>query len=1164
MSEFKPTASQRLAIGSRGSAVLVSAGAGSGKTKVLTERLMAWLRGEDGADLDEFLIITFTRAAAGELRGRIMEELSAALAEDPGNRRLRKQSALVRRAQIGTIHSFCANLLREYSHQAELSPDFKILDEDRAAMMKAAAMERVLERSYLRLEQQPDFRLLADTVGAGRDDAKLGELALSLYNQMQCHARPEVWAQAQIDQLRTPVEDVAQTDWGRQMLLQVRDTAAYWAEAMDRAIGEMRAEPKIFAAYYDSFAETADGLRTFVRQAERGWDAARTALPIRFPRMTLRNSPDPALSDRVKEIREACKKAMEKIGKTMDRDSATLLRETTQTSPAMCALLQMVMEFDREYARAKRRANLVDYGDLEHKAAKLLTREDGSPSELAGEISGRFREIMVDEYQDVSQVQDAIFAALSRSGKNLFMVGDVKQSIYRFRLADPEIFNQKYREYGDAESTPEGEPRRILLRENFRSRQEIIDGANAIFRQAMSRSLGDVDYDDAAALIFGSRAYTGRVPKPELLLLDESSGDDDEDSPDRIAGEAALVAREIRELMASGCTVTGKEGVRPLQYGDIAILLRTANRTGPAFRRELGRLGLPVAAGQGGGFFSAVEVSAVLSMLSVIDDPHQDVALIAALRSPAFGFTADELVAIRACDKDADLYTALRLYGEKDPKAAAFLELLESLRRRAPDLSAADLVSLLLEEMDLLAICCAMSEAEQRRNRLTALIGLAESYEASGFKGLHRFVLWLRQRAQKGEEPALGAGGDSAVQILSVHKSKGLEFPVVFLCDTAHQFKKTKILDGVLVHPQLGLGPMMVDLERRVKYPTLAYHAIMDRQNRELVSEEMRLLYVALTRAKERLFVTARVKNAERALGKLANQVSSPLSPEILRGKVSPAEWMILAVLADEQEHWSLRVCQRPREEASAAPEEIREWADEDSQSLLEQRLRFVYPHRGAETLPSKVTATQQKGDQERDEDAYVPARIRKQRQFRLPDFTRADQPVTGTEKGTATHLVLQVMDFSRTGSPEEIRQEIESLRERGFLSRREAEAVDEGAIFRLFRSPLGQRILAAKTLKREFKFSLLCPASEYFPDGEGEQVLLQGVVDCYLEDENGLTVIDYKTDRVHSKAEAVKRAEHYRGQLNAYARALERILRKPVREKLLVFLSVGETVALD
>ena len=388
-------------------------------------------------------------------------------------------------------------------------------------------------------------------------------------------------------------------------------------------------------------------------------------------------------------------------------------------------------------------------------------------------------------------------------------------------------------------------------------------------------------------------------------------------------------------------------------------------------------------------------------------------------------------------------------------------------------------------------------------------------------------MLWLRQRAQKGEEPALGAGGDSAIQILSVHKSKGLEFPVVFLCDTAHQFNKTKISDGVLVHPQLGLGPMMVDLERRVKYPTLAYHAIMDRQNRELVSEEMRLLYVALTRAKERLFVTASLKNAERALGKLANQVSSPLSPEILRGKVSPAEWMILAV-------------------------------------LLEQRLRFVYPHRGAETLPSKVTATQQKGDQERDEDAYVPARIRKQRQFRLPDFTRADQPVTGTEKGTATHLVLQVMDFSRTGSPEEIRQEIESLRERGFLSRREAEAVDEGAIFRLFRSPLGQRILAAKTLKREFKFSLLCPASEYFPDGEGEQVLLQGVVDCYLEDENGLTVIDYKTDRVHSKAEAVKRAEHYRGQLNAYARALERILRKPVREKLLVFLSVGETVALD
>ena len=1158
MADFRPTASQAQAINTRGSAVLVSAAAGSGKTKVITERLMSYICDKNSpADVDSFLIITYTRAAAAELRGRIMEELAARLASDPGNKRLRRQNALVQRAQIGTIHSFCAQLLRENCQLLGLAPDFKIAEEERAAAMRTAALERVLEKRYDELEERPDFRTLADTVGEGRDDRKLTELVLSLHSRMQCHPRPELWARAQAELMKKEAGDVGETPWGQELMKNAAGQAEYWAGEMEAMMALILPVPEISAAYMENFQIIAEQIRELQRCLRIGWDRARSCFPIEFPRLkALRKSPDPALSDQVKERRKACKEAMDKLSESFAADSATLLREIARTAPVMEELLELTLDFDRAYAKDKRQRSLLDYSDLEHMAVELLSDEQGRPTPLARQLSKRYTEIMVDEYQDVSRVQDSIFAAISNEGKNLFMVGDVKQSIYRFRLADPEIFTEKYLGFADCDKARPGEARRILLRENFRSRREILEGANAVFSLCMSRSLGDIDYDEKAALVCGADWYEGEGVKPELLLLELPESEDGE-SPDKIRLEAAFVAARIKELVQSGVSVTVPGGERPIKYGDIAILLRSANAVGGVYREELAKLALPAGGAQSGGFFDSVEISTVQSMLAVMDNPHKDIALIAVLRSPALGFTPDELSAIRAADKKTDLYSALCKAADTDEKCRSFIERLSRLRTLAADMSAPELVWQLIEEFDLLAVCSAMDNGAQRRANLMELCELAETFEAGEYRGLHRFVLWLRALKEKGQEISTGGSFDSAVQIMTVHKSKGLEFPVVFFCDTARRFNTRDRMETVLVHPELGLGPKLVDLKRRVKYPTLARTAISRRIEREDLSEEMRLLYVALTRAKERLYITAAFKNPHETVEKLSQAVTVPMAPQILGKASNMAAWLIYSALADNGEKLSLRICPAVEAGEMAEDESCELAVDEDILRQLEEKLSYRYPHADAVELPSKLTATELKGREEKDADGeslVKPLSL----VFSMPQLDSAERPLNAAERGVATHLVLQYMDYAKGKSREGIKAEVQRLLRERFISQREAKAVNVSAIERLFSSQLGKRMLRAENALREFRFSLLLEAS-LLPGGSGEdELLLQGVVDCCIEEEGQLVIIDYKTDAVKSEAEIAERAEHYRPQLMAYSAALSRIFQKPVKECLLFFLSTG------
>ena len=1139
--------------------MLVSAGAGSGKTRVLTERLLRWV--EEGRDIDGFLVITFTRAAAAELRGRIMALLAEKAAEDPSNRHLRRQSALCRRASIQTIDGFCSDLLRQNCHLLGLAPDFRIIEDDRAAQMKAAALERTMEEGYAHPEAHPGFLALADTVGAGRDDRRLCELVLELHGRMQCHARPDRWAAEMIEQLRAPVADVSETVWGRELLEDLRGRADYWSAELERVLALARADEKTWKCYGANLETGAEQLREFSRALRLGWDSAR-ACELSFPRVGYVKEPDdPELTEYVKARRAACMEACKKMAKTLGSSSAALLAGMALTHDAMEALLRLTLDFDAEYARAKRRASLLDYSDLEHFAARLLTDESGAPTPLAAEVAARYTEVMVDEYQDVSRVQDTIFRAVSRAESNLFLVGDVKQSIYRFRLADPAIFTGKYDAYADYETAGDGAPRRILLRENFRSRREILSAANAVFSACMSRSLGDIDYDEAAALKYAA-PYEGESRKPELLLLAARASSDDEETPARIEREAELAAHRIEQLIRDGTMVTVDGVRRAATWGDVAILLRSPGSAGAAFRKALLRRGIPVAAAQGEEFFSSPEITAVTSVLAILDNPHQDIPLLAALRSPCFGYTADELSALRAADRDSDLYGALCARAAADEKTRAVLEKLSALRDAAPDISCAELVWQIISDFDLLAVASAMDDGERRRGNLMELVSLSETFESTGYRGLHRFVLWLRTLAEKGREVGAAAPG-AGVRILSVHKSKGLEFPIVFLCDLSRRFNLRDSAARVLVHPELGLGAKVTDLERRVEYPTLARTAIARRLRRETLSEEMRLLYVALTRAKEYLFLTASVKDPEAKLEKIRSGLTLPPSPEILSDASCPLDWVLAAILADAEEHLALTVCEEEKNADAAHGEEEPAAPDPDFLALLRRNLSFVYPHSEAVSLPSKVTATELKDRAEPDEDAAAIA-PHAPRSFRVPDFARAEKPLRGAERGTATHLVLQYMDFSRTENEEAVRAEIERMRQKRFLSDREAEAVDAKAIAALFSSPLGRRMLGAEKITREFKFSLLCRAEEVFGAAGDDEVLLQGVVDCLLEEGGELTVIDYKTDAVRTEAQMRERTALYTPQLRAYASAVERIFRKPVRECVLYFLAMGREARVE
>ena len=1168
MSRINLTPEQEQAVFARGSSLLVSAAAGSGKTRVLTERLMNYVTDKiEPKDINSFLIITYTRAAAAELRSRILDELALRCAAEPENRRLRRQSTLCYRAQIGTIHSFCTVILREYCHKLGLTPDFRVGDDDKCTLFKEKALEKALDAAYEKLGDNPDFAALVESVGAGRDDSRLSKTVLDFNEKIQSHPYPEKWASEQLKHLDVSgLTDAGATVWGRELMENAKQTALFWSGRLDTLWYRLNADENenapIIAAYGESICETLDALREFIRALDLGWDKAASALPIPFPRLRpLKNYPFDERKAALISARESCKKAAEGLCTVFDSPSEKLLFELNATAPAMRALIKLTLEFDRLYSAEKRRHNLLDFSDLEHFAVKLLSDpETGEPTETALEISKRFTEIMVDEYQDVNTVQDLLFRCVSRNGKNIFMVGDIKQSIYRFRLADPSIFINKYLNFKDFSSEADSEPKRILLRSNFRSDRNILGACNHVFSNTMSESLGEIRYDENSSLIPPVDASPPRG-KTEIALLRVPSAEDGEERPDKTYLEAKMVARRIRRLVENRETVMENGEERPVRFSDIAILLRSPNTAGASFRRALSEEGIPVNAEQGGGFFTAPEILIVTALLSVIDNPHRDIPLAAVLSSPVFGFSADELSLIRSVQRSGDFFGALIKASEQNEKCTRFLETLSLFRALCCDIGVYELICLIYDRLELTAICAATGADAFGSKNLMLLLEYAAKFEENGYRGLFEFLKQLKRMEERGEEPAVGISGvGNAVSIMSIHKSKGLEFPVVFLANTSREFNKMDLRQPVLIHPVLGLGCKLTDTERGLEYPTLARRALASRLNSELLSEEMRVLYVAMTRAKEHLYISCAAKDPETLQNKLRENLSSPVSPELLKSAPSMSHWLISAALIENGGLITITTEDAPSD--AEAPKEsfeipIIEHPSPSEQELfkLKRVLNWSYPYERVSKLPSKLTATALP-QEERDTDAQM---LLKERSFsfRLPDFAAESRPLSASERGSATHIVMQFIDFDKTHSPSAIEGEIARIRALGQLTERQAGAVDKASILSFFASETGVRIKSAEKVHRELRFSLLCPAEKFFEETENESILLQGVVDCCIENRGVLSVIDYKTDYVTAET-LPELTRRYEKQISAYAYAMSRIFDKPVSSCLLCFLRAG------
>ena len=860
------------------------------------------------------------------------------------------------------------------------------------------------------------------------------------------------------------------------------------------------------------------------------------------------------LKAHAKALWDECRKACAKLQTDFSQPSAELLADLALTAPAMVALLELTADLDRVYSAEKRRQAVVDFSDQEHMVLALLEDEANG---VGAELSARWREVMVDEYQDVNECQDRLFTALSGGGQKLFLVGDVKQSIYRFRLADPGIFLDKYRRFAPVEENPDSrEGGLILLRENFRSAANVLSGCNSVFENILSRELGDLDYDEAARLVHGrsehpeAPAFTTR-----LALLDIPEAGEGE-KQDKTAMEAAWVATEIKKLLDEGTLIPEGDSLRPLQPGDIAILLRSYKGSGERYVSALRALGVPVSSQQGGGFFRSLEVTALLSLLSVIDNPRQDIPLIAVLRSPLYGFSADELSRIRARNKKSDFYTAL-CAATDDAHCAAFLRELDEYRALAPELTVAELLGRIGSRSELFALFSAMHDGAARRENYQLLLDYARQFEQSGYRGLGSFVNWMKRLQQRGEEPRRPGGeGGNAVQLMSIHRSKGLEYPLVFLCGTAKKFNLSDSQSKVLVHPRLGLGCKVTDSALGAEWPSLAWRAIAAELRQESLSEEMRVLYVAMTRARERLYITAAWPKAGEKLQKLSEGLCSPIAPTVLEGDASLSQWLARCAL----------LCPGTLELALVPPvERLQSTAVLPGEETVEaaplhiaEKLRWRYGYREAENLPSKLTASELKAGEWQDADLQRPAKPTKP--ARMPDFLAAERPLSAAERGTAMHLALQFIDFSRTGSREEIEGELSRLEEIGQLTKKQRAAVSAGALDTFFRSEIGRRLTAADRVWREQRFSLLMRAADCGYAGD-EEILFQGVVDCCMEEDGALTILDYKTDYVTAETIA-ERARSYTPQISAYAAAMERILKKPVKETVLYFLTADTPVS--
>ncbi|SNZ14334.1 DNA helicase/exodeoxyribonuclease V, subunit A [Terribacillus aidingensis] len=1232
------TNEQQLAIDAKGHDILVAAAAGSGKTAVLVERIIQKLVNQDDpVDIDQLLVVTFTNAAAQEMRSRIGTALEKALEADSSSQHLRKQLSLLQHASISTLHSFCLDVVRKYAYMLDLDPSFRIADDLEADLIRQEVMGDLLEEWYGKEgEEQAAFFGVVDRFSNDRNDLEVEDLILKLYDFATQNPYPDTWLD-QMAQLYdvTAIKEETELPWLQVLKREANDQLQAMLQEADQALALTR-EPD--GPYH--YAETFEAEKQFIAKATElvsgSWnDAVSFIKEQSFGRLPAKKVEcDDTKKAQAKALRDSYKKRWGKLaGDWFARNLEVYLADMQELYPSIQQLALLVKQFRTRYQSEKRERALVDFSDLEHFCLEVLIDENSTPehiipSAIAESYQSRFKELLLDEYQDTNLVQETLVTLLSdRSGSgNMFMVGDVKQSIYRFRHAEPSLFLNKYKAFSEAEHPG----MRIDLASNFRSRQQVLDGANYIFRQLFSEDVGEMQYEKEAELIYANKMYDELKQADtdvELLVINrdgsEESYEADTDTEmvedlEKAQLEGRAYARMIQQWIGhegeGAMQVVDKstQQQRDLQYRDIVILLRSMTWA-PAIVDELKQQGIPVYAELSTGYLEAIEIKVMMSVLKIIDNPLQDIPFAAVLRSPIIGLKEDDLAKIRLADQRSSYFEAARSYAKTandaiSVKIERLLEWLDSWRMEARQGALSALIWSIMRETGYYDFVGGIPGGRQRQANLRALYDRARNYENTSFRGLFRFVKFIERMEERGDDlgaaKALGEQED-VVRIMTIHKSKGLEFPVVITGAMDKMFNQQDLRERYLLHKDLGFGSKYIDPAKRLMYPTLIYHALKAEKQRESLAEEMRVLYVALTRAKEKLVMVGNVASLDKKLQKWRQIAEHPdwVLPSYYRLEAtSYLDWVAPALMrheqaqelrADEltanlpqeitqdQSKWRISLqaskdyvlAEERKEEANQELlQRISNWQsgeeNADWKAEVEDRLTYRYPYAEATRFRAKQTVTEIKRQREI-RDSYSDIRVVNRIQQRAsiasrPRFLQESKELTPAERGSAVHAVLQQLDLHKEWSKQKLDEFLLKLVENEFLQQEALAAIDGEKILDFLASPLAERIRQAEQSYRETPFTLALPANELYNDWSGaasDKVVVQGVIDQIIAEDDGLVLLDYKTDTLFGddpERRADVLTEKYRVQIELYANAIERIWKKPVKERYLYFFDKG------
>lgn len=1165
MSSVKWTEDQEKAINTRNTELLLSAAAGSGKTAVLVERIVSLITDkENPVSPEELVVLTFSRAAAAEMKQRLIKRM---IQEEKHEKSvfLRNQRRLLNHAQISTVHVFCKNIISDNFFSLGISPDFRVADEKESSVIFEDSLTKAIEENYEKGDK--DFFELVDLISEGRDDRLLRKTLSALYKNIRSYPFYLEWMKERLMDFDFGGE-IGKSVWGKVIFSEAENKVKYALGLLNFAEEIAKSDGKVYEKYSGILGDEihqAEKLNKICE--ERNWNDMREALDrISFARMpAIKKCENPVAKERAKELRDSAKNELQNL-----RDaeyfcsSEDFLRDNAYIKKLMSLIFSLIKDVDRIFSEEKARKKILDFSDLEHYALKLLVTygENGyETTDYAKFLSQKYKEILVDEYQDTNLIQEMIFKSISDGGKRMFMVGDIKQSIYGFRQARPELFLEKKNLFKNLEAGEEQKKAKIVLSKNFRSCKEVTEGINFIFKLIMSEKSGGIDYGEEDSLIYNENGKFAMADRGcEFVVLDTKSMSGD----DFVAreNEASYVAERIKEMLESGCKVTDKEGERPLRCSDIAVLMRSVKGKADIYQSVFKKAGLSVIYSGENEFLDSFEISAVMSLLKAIDNPLLDNELFAALMSPMFGFTADEMAEISVNNKDKPLY--LRLSDKKDemPKCKKALEIMEELKRNSVSMSVCDLLIKIYNITSFETLVRVMPGGKVRSMNLKLLTQYAQESDDAGM-GLGGFISFVNKLSESDRDfPSAQVSSETqdAVKIMSIHASKGLEFPVVFLVDTASKFNKMDLRENTVLHPKMGFASKRRDMKLGVKFNTVHYDAVNLEKKNDLLSEEMRVLYVALTRAKEKLIITASVSNPETLVKKLNVPLKNKKIPDgLILSRECYADWILSALLhheyglnlcavgeteqidtLDNEGPFQIRILQ---DRTEIKEEEINEneesSACEDMLEILRDRVNFVYEDEAMTETPTKF-AISSIGRESDISKAFE----------KRPKFIQ-EKELTGAEKGNALHKFMQFADYSNL--KHDIKGEIERLLEKDFISQKEAEVLNVYKIRKFAESSLFKRIMSADKVYREYDFLAEVGndvLGEYTDLVKGDcKVTVQGIADCIIIENGSALVIDYKTDFAKSEEELI---EKYKTQLLLYKKLLSDSLGCEVKESVI------------